>query len=109
MLSAHTEGNSPPPVTYNPDEFWLRTLLRWYIGLVIRPSPTIREIVERRAVCWLGLGTLAVVGSAMSVDDSMMLRISWLESSVYLARLDSSELMVKFKSDLSLFPCSVRL
>ena len=55
MLSAQPEGNSPPPVGYNPDEFWLRTLLRWYIGLVIRPVPTIREIVERRPV-WAGVG-----------------------------------------------------
>ena len=58
-------GNASPPVGYNPDEFWLRTLLRWYIGLVIRPSPTIREIVERRPLL-AGVGT-AVVGSAMSV------------------------------------------
>ena len=58
MLSAQPEGNAPLPVGYNPDEFWLRTLLRWYIGLVIRPSPTIREIVERRPV-WAGLVTLA--------------------------------------------------
>ena len=50
-------GNASPPVGYNPDEFWLRTLLRWYIGLVIRPSPTIREIVERRPV-WAGLGAV---------------------------------------------------
>ena len=57
MLSAQPGGNTPSPVTYNPNEFWLRTLLRWYIGLVIRPSPTIREIVERRPVWW-GLGTL---------------------------------------------------
>ena len=59
------DGNVSKPVVYNPNEFWLRTLLRWYIGLVIRPSPTIREIVERRPV-WAGVGT-AVVGSAMSV------------------------------------------
>ena len=64
MLSAQPEGNSPPPATYNPNEFWLRTLLLWYIGLVIRPAPTIREIVERRPVL-AGVGT-AVVGSAMS-------------------------------------------
>ena len=42
------DGNGSKPVDYNPNEFWLRTLLRWYIGLIIRPSPTIREIVERR-------------------------------------------------------------
>ena len=58
-------GNAPAPVAYDPNEFWLRMLLRWYIGLVIRPSPTIREIVERRPLL-AGVGT-AVVGSAMSV------------------------------------------
>ena len=47
---AQSGGNAPAPVAYDPNEFWLRTLLRWYIGLVIRPVPTIREIVERRAV-----------------------------------------------------------
>ena len=57
MLSAQPGRNNPEPVDYNPDEFWLRTLLRWYIGLVIRPSPTIREIVERRPV-WAGVGSL---------------------------------------------------
>ena len=50
-------GNAPAPATYNPNEFWLRTLLRWYIGLIIRPSPTIREIVERRPV-WAGVVTV---------------------------------------------------
>ena len=60
MLNAQPEGNNPPPVTYNPDEFWLRTLLRWYIGLVIRPVPTIREIVERRPLL-AGLGTVVCV------------------------------------------------
>ncbi len=59
-----------PPLsarTYNPNEFWLRTLLRWYIGLTIRPAPTIMEIVEREkflgglltacaaAALWMGL------------------------------------------------------
>ena len=50
-------GSAPAPATYNPNEFWLRTLLRWYIGLIIRPSPTIREIVERRLL-WAGVGSL---------------------------------------------------
>ena len=53
------DGNVSKPVVYNPDEFWLRTLLRWYIGLVIRPSPTIREIVERRPV-WAGAAIVFV-------------------------------------------------
>ena len=60
-------GNSPAPVAYDPNEFWLRTLLRWYIGLIIRPALTIREIVEREpllagllttcvtATLWVGL------------------------------------------------------
>ena len=30
------DGNGSKPVDYNPNEFWLRTLLRWYIGLIIR-------------------------------------------------------------------------
>ncbi len=60
---------APPsgPITYDPNEFWLRTLFRWYIGLIIHPTPTIREIVEREqflvgllttcaaAVLWIGL------------------------------------------------------
>ena len=57
---AQPGGNSPAPVAYDPNEFWLRTLLRWYIGLVIRPSPTIREIVERRPLL-AGLGTVVCV------------------------------------------------
>ena len=60
MRSAQPGPNNPEPVSYNPNEFWLRTLLRWYIGLVIRPSPTIREIVGRRAI-WAGPVTLLVV------------------------------------------------
>ena len=60
MLSAQPGRNNPEPVDYNPDEFWLRTLLRWYIGLVIRPVPTIREIVERRPLL-AGLGTVVCV------------------------------------------------
>ena len=51
-------GNSPAPIAYDPNEFWLRTLLRWYIGLVIRPVPTIREIVERRPPLRFGLVTV---------------------------------------------------
>ena len=45
---------APPsgPTAY-PDEFFLKTLLRWYIGLIIRPAPTIREIVERGSF-WAG-------------------------------------------------------
>ena len=61
--------NTPDPMpvdaqTY-PQEFWLRTLLRWYIGLIIRPAPTIREIVERRPL-WAGLGT-ALGGSVLCI------------------------------------------
>lgn len=52
--------SNPEPVDSEPDEFWLRTLIRWYIGLIIRPAPTIREIVERRPVLE-GLGTLVFV------------------------------------------------
>ena len=61
MLSAQPGGNAPAPVAYDPNEFWLRTLLRWYIGLVIRPSPTIREIVEREPLL-AALVTLPVSG-----------------------------------------------
>ena len=47
---------------------WLRTLLRWYIGLIIRPTPTIREIVERRPV-WAGVGTVcAAAGFWMGLE-----------------------------------------
>ena len=60
MLSAQPDGNSPPSVVYNPDEFWLRTLLRWYIGLIVRPVSTLREIVAARPVA-LGLLTLLIV------------------------------------------------
>ncbi len=42
-------------------EFWLRTLLRWYVGLVIRPGATVREIVERRPF-WAG-AIAACIGS----------------------------------------------
>ena len=52
-------GNAPPPIAYNPDEFWLRTLLRWYIGLIILPSSTLREIVARRSF-WAGVASLSV-------------------------------------------------
>ena len=74
MRSAQPGPNNPEPVDYNPNEFWLRTLLRWYIGLVIRPSPTIREIVERRPV-WAGVVGLPAsgflwVGQLMSYDFS---------------------------------------
>ena len=62
-------GNTPPPVTYNPNELWLRTLLRWYIGLIIRPAPTIREIVERRAPLRFGLVTV-ICGILVSLGAS---------------------------------------
>ena len=58
-------GNVTPPTFYDPKEFWLRTLLRWYIGLIFRPAPTIREIVERRPLL-VSVGT-AVGGTAVSV------------------------------------------
>ena len=66
------DGNGSKPVDYNPNEFWLRTLLRWYIGLIIRPTPTIREIVERRPV-WAGVVGLPAsaifwVGHLMAYD-----------------------------------------
>ena len=63
MTSDETTARSPAatarlPLPMTPNEFWLRTLLRWYIGLVIRPSPTIREIVERRPPLRFGLVTV---------------------------------------------------
>ncbi len=51
-------GDAPVAGGGYPSEFWLRTLLRWYVGLVIRPGATVREIVERRPSFWLGLGSL---------------------------------------------------
>ena len=70
---AQSGGNTPPPVDYDPNEFWLRTLLRWYIGLVIRPSPTIREIVERRTPLWYGPLILTVGTSVAAIITSMSL------------------------------------
>ena len=70
--------NNPEPVDYNPDEFWLRTLLRWYIGLIIRPSPTIREIVEREPPIWMGMGTLLLFGFVWSfLSISLLLHLSY--------------------------------
>ncbi len=60
MNQPDTAPPSGPPAY--PSELFLKTLLRWYIrwyiGLIIRPSPTIREIVERRPPLWFGLGSL---------------------------------------------------
>ncbi len=71
MNQPETTPPSAPP-TY-PDEFFLKTLLRWYIGLIIRPAPTIREIVERRPAYWLGLITLmgGTVVAALSTSMSL--------------------------------------
>ena len=64
MLSAHTEGK-------HPDEFWLRTLLRWYIGLVIRPSPTIREIVERPGLIGILLAQSLISADSLKAASSL--------------------------------------
>ncbi len=48
-------------------EFWLRTLLRWYVGLVIRPGATVREIVLREPPLRYGLLT-AIVGTLVSFE-----------------------------------------
>ncbi len=56
---------SSRPATY-PDEFFLKTLLRWYIGLIIRPASTIREIVDARPL-GLGLLTLVVTNAVVSM------------------------------------------
>ena len=51
------------------NEFPLKTLLRWYIGLIIRPAPTIREIVERRPPLRFGLVTV-ICGILVSLGAS---------------------------------------
>ena len=60
--------NTPQPAVNDaqayPRELWLRTLLRWYIGLIIRPTPTIREIVDRRPQ----LAGLGMVGAGFLVS-----------------------------------------
>ena len=93
MLSAQPEGNSPPPVTYNPDEFWLRTLLRWYIGLVNRPVPTIREIVERRPL----LAGVFTFSWSVFLWSTLWLGLAEFDSFVYLVRnLDQSLALLLF-------------
>ncbi len=63
-------GDAPVAGGGYPSEFWLRTVLRWYVGLVIRPGATVREILERRPLL-AGVGTasvgIAVCGAAFFV------------------------------------------